>query len=235
MDVVVDHADVLHERVRTRRPHEPVPLRLQLRGERLRLRRPPGPFGNRPRCPLAGDLVGLRERQRLGDADSIARALPTVAWILPRLRMIETSWTNRSTSRSVIAATLARGGPGTPPGTRPAPEHDRPAQPTSNTPGSAPRTSRTGRRCGYPRPRRGSGPRRCRRRRPAGGHPRSPAKSGQRGPAAIASLSGKPGPTAIMPHPLLACPDRPFASAGVLGSRLCCHAVCRATGPRGVS
>jgi NAD-binding of NADP-dependent 3-hydroxyisobutyrate dehydrogenase len=38
MDVVVDHADVLHERVDTRRPHEAVPLRLQLLRERLRLR-----------------------------------------------------------------------------------------------------------------------------------------------------------------------------------------------------
>src|SRR3954449_12727415 len=37
MDVVVDHADVLHERVDARRPHEAVPLRLQLLRERLRL------------------------------------------------------------------------------------------------------------------------------------------------------------------------------------------------------
>jgi hypothetical protein len=38
MDVVVDHADVLHERVDTRRSDEAVPLRLQLLRERLRLR-----------------------------------------------------------------------------------------------------------------------------------------------------------------------------------------------------
>lgn len=38
MDVVVDHADVLHECVHTRRPDEAVPLRLQLLRERLRLR-----------------------------------------------------------------------------------------------------------------------------------------------------------------------------------------------------
>ena len=38
MDVVVDHADVLHERVHARRPDEAVPLRLQLLRERLRLR-----------------------------------------------------------------------------------------------------------------------------------------------------------------------------------------------------
>src|SRR6476620_8327587 len=44
---------------------------------------------------------------RVGDADSIARALSTVAWILARLRMIEASCTSRSTSRAVIAATFA--------------------------------------------------------------------------------------------------------------------------------
>ena len=44
---------------------------------------------------------------RLGDADSIARALSTVAWILPWLRMIEVSCTSRSTSCPVIAATSA--------------------------------------------------------------------------------------------------------------------------------
>jgi len=38
VDVVVDHADVLHERVHTRRPDEAVPLRLQLLRELLRLR-----------------------------------------------------------------------------------------------------------------------------------------------------------------------------------------------------
>ncbi len=49
--------------------------------------------------------------ERLGDADNIARALSTVAWILPRLRTIEASWTSRSTSRSVMAATLATSKP----------------------------------------------------------------------------------------------------------------------------
>ena len=37
VDVVVDHADVLHERVHARRADEAVPLRLQLLGELLRL------------------------------------------------------------------------------------------------------------------------------------------------------------------------------------------------------
>jgi hypothetical protein len=40
--VVVGEADVLHECVHTRRPHEAVPLRLQLLRERLRLRSRPG-------------------------------------------------------------------------------------------------------------------------------------------------------------------------------------------------
>ena len=62
MDVVVDYADVLHERVHTRAPHEAVPLRLQLLCERLRLRGRLGQVGDGRRCPLAGDLVGLRER-----------------------------------------------------------------------------------------------------------------------------------------------------------------------------
>src|SRR5256885_16715462 len=44
---------------------------------------------------------------RLGDAEIIARALSTVAWILLRLRMIEASCTRRSTSRSVMVAILA--------------------------------------------------------------------------------------------------------------------------------
>jgi hypothetical protein len=35
MDVVVDHTDVLHERVHTRGPNEAVPLRLQLLRERF--------------------------------------------------------------------------------------------------------------------------------------------------------------------------------------------------------
>src|SRR5713101_10187235 len=48
---------------------------------------------------------------RFGDADIIARALSTVAWILPRLRMIEASCTSRSTSGAVIAATLATSKP----------------------------------------------------------------------------------------------------------------------------
>src|SRR5690242_733313 len=61
MDVVVDDADVLQERVHARGPDEAVPLRLQLLGELLRLRRRLGQIGNGPRCPPAGDLVGLRE------------------------------------------------------------------------------------------------------------------------------------------------------------------------------
>src|SRR6185437_9298711 len=48
----------------------------------------------------------LASSPKLGDAEIIARALSTVAWILARLRMIEASCTSRSTSRSVIAATL---------------------------------------------------------------------------------------------------------------------------------
>src|ERR1700751_3416598 len=44
--------------------------------------------------------------ERVGDADIIARALSTVARILPRLRMMAASCTSRSTSRSVIPATL---------------------------------------------------------------------------------------------------------------------------------
>src|SRR6185312_12080296 len=44
---------------------------------------------------------------RLGDADIIALALSTVALILARLRMIDGFWSSRSTSWSVIAATLA--------------------------------------------------------------------------------------------------------------------------------
>jgi len=40
--VVVDDADVLHECIYTRGPHEAVPLRLQLLRERLRLRSRPG-------------------------------------------------------------------------------------------------------------------------------------------------------------------------------------------------
>src|SRR6478736_5990442 len=48
---------------------------------------------------------------RLGDADRIARAFSTVAWILARLRMIEGSCTSRSMSRPVIAATPATSKP----------------------------------------------------------------------------------------------------------------------------
>jgi hypothetical protein len=39
MNVVVDDPDVLHECIHTRRPHKAVSLRLQLPGERVRLRR----------------------------------------------------------------------------------------------------------------------------------------------------------------------------------------------------
>src|SRR5439155_11097839 len=48
---------------------------------------------------------------RLGDADIIARALSTAAWILARLRMIDASCTSRSMSPAVIAATLATSKP----------------------------------------------------------------------------------------------------------------------------
>src|SRR2546430_6138400 len=49
----------------------------------------------------------LARATRVGDADVIARALSTVAWILALLRMIEASCTSRSTSRFLMAATLA--------------------------------------------------------------------------------------------------------------------------------
>src|SRR5438034_10678207 len=42
----------------------------------------------------------LASAARLGEAELIARAFSTVAWILARLRMIEASW-NPSMSRSV--------------------------------------------------------------------------------------------------------------------------------------
>src|SRR4030088_634107 len=82
VDMVVDHADVLHERVHARGPDEAVPLRLQLPGERLRLRRDRGQVSYGQGCTLAGHLVGLRQRNEVGDANIIARALSTVAWIL---------------------------------------------------------------------------------------------------------------------------------------------------------
>src|SRR6185503_15991734 len=44
---------------------------------------------------------------RLGEAEAMARALSTVAWILARLRMIDWSRVSRSTSRSVMDATFA--------------------------------------------------------------------------------------------------------------------------------
>src|SRR5207253_4145190 len=63
MDVVIDHADVLHEGVHTRGPHEVVSLRLQLFGECFRLRRRLGEIRERSRRTLVGwALVGLRER-----------------------------------------------------------------------------------------------------------------------------------------------------------------------------
>src|ERR1700687_5539600 len=48
---------------------------------------------------------------RFGEADLIALALSMVAWILARLRMIDGSCSRRSTSRSVIAETLATSKP----------------------------------------------------------------------------------------------------------------------------
>src|SRR5437870_5450027 len=53
----------------------------------------------------------LASATRLGDADLIACALSIVASILARFRMIDGSCSSRSTSRSVIAATLAMSKP----------------------------------------------------------------------------------------------------------------------------
>src|SRR5262249_39532203 len=111
VDVVVDHADVLHEGEHARRPDEAVSLRLQLLCERLRLRRRRGEVCDRPRRTLTRALVEPREAARLGDADLIARAFSTVAWILERLRMIEGPSTRRSTPSSVNAATCATSNP----------------------------------------------------------------------------------------------------------------------------
>src|ERR1700730_17887017 len=61
MDVVVDHADVLHEGVHTRGPDEAVPLRFQLLGERFGVRRRRGEVRERPRCTRAGAFIGLGE------------------------------------------------------------------------------------------------------------------------------------------------------------------------------
>ena len=112
MDVVVDHADVLHERVHARRADEAVPLRLQLLRERLRLRGRGGEVGEGPRCPLARDLVGLRERRRGSATRTSSRGRCRQSpGSCARLRMIEASCTSRSTSRAVIAATLATSKP----------------------------------------------------------------------------------------------------------------------------
>src|SRR6202035_2615123 len=64
VNVVVDHADVLHERVHTRGPDKAVPLRLQLLGERLRLRCRGGEVRERTRRTLGGALVGSRQLRK---------------------------------------------------------------------------------------------------------------------------------------------------------------------------
>ena len=63
MDVVIDHANVLHERVHARRSHEAVPLRLQLLGERVRLRCRRGELCDGPRRTQSCALVAPRERR----------------------------------------------------------------------------------------------------------------------------------------------------------------------------
>ena len=71
-----------------------------------------------------------RARQGSATATLIARAFSTVAWILAPLRMIEGSWSSRSTSCSVMEATLrdvevVEGSPESVALT----EHDRPTEP----------------------------------------------------------------------------------------------------------
>src|SRR5882672_2281287 len=52
MDVVVDHADVLHEGVHAGGADEAAPLGFQLLGERVGVRRRLGEVRDRPRCTL---------------------------------------------------------------------------------------------------------------------------------------------------------------------------------------
>src|SRR4029077_9298684 len=60
-DVVIDHANVLHERVHARGAHEAVSLSFQLPGKRLRLWCRRGDLGNGSRHTFARSLIGLRE------------------------------------------------------------------------------------------------------------------------------------------------------------------------------
>src|ERR1700759_3645321 len=60
-DVVVDHTDILHERVHAGGPDESEALRFELLGEGLRLRCRRWKFGNRSRCSLTVVFVRLRE------------------------------------------------------------------------------------------------------------------------------------------------------------------------------
>src|SRR6201982_4143931 len=87
----------------------------------------PWAFHRSARSPACGVVLGryasargarlratsydLASAGRPGDADIIARALSTVAWILARLRMIEASLVSRSTSCSFMAATLGTSKP----------------------------------------------------------------------------------------------------------------------------
>ena len=66
LDVVVDHADVLHERVNAGGADKVVSLRLELLGEGLRLRCGGGDVGDGPRCVCARRLVGFRQRRQAG-------------------------------------------------------------------------------------------------------------------------------------------------------------------------
>ena len=76
MDVVVYHADVLHERVHTG-PHEAVSLWLQLLGERLRLRCRRGEVSKGPRRTLtcAATRATLKPWKALGNASRLPNTI----------------------------------------------------------------------------------------------------------------------------------------------------------------
>src|SRR6266568_7177688 len=130
MEVVVNHADVLHERVDTRGPHEAVSLRLQLLRERLRLRYRLGQIGNGRRCLLAGNLAGLRERNearrrgqhRAGVVDSC----PDLATVADDRGVLNQPVHVLLGHRRALGDVEA---PESLPEHIPLPEHDRPAQP----------------------------------------------------------------------------------------------------------
>jgi hypothetical protein len=65
-DVVVDRANVLHERVHARGAHEAISLSFQLLGKRLRLWCGRGDVGDGSRRGFARSLVGLCERRQAG-------------------------------------------------------------------------------------------------------------------------------------------------------------------------